>query len=997
MNRKIYAAMLLTMLLLGVCFITMDSDDSEAAGTYTIRVGVSDTGCSVTISSPGKTPQTAYATDVVSMTINQGASVTLTASAGTGYAFEQWTNRNTLAVLSTNATYTFTPTSDMTISGDFDYLTGYVIGVQIPATDTGCSATITSGGSSQTATPNEWVRMSISQGASVTLTSSAGTGYTFGSWKSNGSTLSSNSTYTFTPTGDMDITADFDPITYTITFVTSPNDYGYIDMDSAPSAVGNTISVGYGTQFYVSNSGAVFVYTSPFTQFVYAEPNADSGGYRYSFDSWSIPDGTTVTVTGNMTVTAYFTRSALTTVTLSVDAQYTGCRATIYSEGRSLTVNAGSSATFSFGQGSTVNLGASAGISYNFSKWTSNDSDLSTSNPYSTTSLVSGATIKAVFAAATTTTIFYQNYNDADMTVYNVKGQTIGYTFSLPTNPTRAGYTFVGWFTERNGGTQITSSTTVTADSPTSLYAHWSNSQYTLTFLPMGGTVNPGSTTVTYLSTYGSGGWPTPSRADYDFLGWYSAANGGYRIESSDTYTDTSNKTIYAHWAASVYTIVLSVPATDGGCSATITSGGSQTVNAGDSISFSFVQGASVTLTSSAGTGYTFGSWKENNQALSSNPTYVFTPTRNMTIVADFNQIIPSAYWSNDLYNGKVDILFQFDSSDNKAHTLSMDLMTGIIGADQTTTWITSPYSLEIGLYYPSLSVSATLSGGGQDISNTMSLGNWGTFILSIDTDKGKVEITPIKTFESFTSYTTYSNQTRTILDFSERASGLAVYEIEHTEEDGTNAPRFSVVGTSVFLNTFGVVLYNPTINLYDYFPQYNAIRVNFYSFALYGESITINGHTWNVDGSKISIQYVSDGSEHYLPGVMPNATIQTRTFELTNIYVTYQDGHCYLTFVNDRFTLDLGAYTANNETISMVGLWYFATMVYEPYTAYEKELSDWKTIPETNGSQMVLMFIGILIVAGAALAIHVRKSGLGIIDLVIVAGAAVVGLLMLG
>lgn len=394
---------------------------------------------------------------------------------------------------------------------------------------------------------------------------------------------------------------------------------------------------------------------------------------------------------------------------------------------------------------------------------------------------------------------------------------------------------------------------------------------------------------------------------------------------------------------------------------------------------------------------YSFDGWSTAEQS--------GTIVSDMTVTAYFSRapVVHSdgVHWTNGNYNGKVDILFRFADTDNKTHTMTMDLYDGVVFQDESTRWDASGYSLEIDqTYTSSISIAATLlyNGSPTDATATLNPGKWTSYVISIDTDEGNVSIIPVKTFYSFTDYTLYDNQKRTVLDYSDKVKGSAILDILHTEsEQGSNSPRFSVISTHVFLNTFGVVLYNPTINLHDYFPQYEAIRVNFYSFALYGESITINGITYALDGSRITVQYVSDGSEHYLPGVMPNADVQTRTFELTNIYVTYQDGHCYLTFVNDRFTLDLGAYTPNDQTISMNGLWYFATMVYEPYTATEKHLSDWKTIPETNGSQMVLMFCGILIVAGAAVAIHVRKSGLGVIDLVVIGGALVVALLTLG
>lgn len=50
--------------------------------------------------------------------------------------------------------------------------------------------------------------------------------------------------------------------------------------------------------------------------------------------------------------------------------------------------------------------------------------------------------------------------------------QPNGFCYSLPI-PTRDGYIFVGWFTKKEGGTQITVSTTVNLKGDQTLYAHW--------------------------------------------------------------------------------------------------------------------------------------------------------------------------------------------------------------------------------------------------------------------------------------------------------------------------------------------------------------------------------------------------------------------------------------------------------------------------------------------------------------------------------------------
>ena len=118
-----------------------------------------------------------------------------------------------------------------------------------------------------------------------------------------------------------------------------------------------------------------------------------------------------------------------------------------------------------------------------------------------------------------------------------VPGDVVG---SLPT-PTRAHYTFDGWYTATNGGTKISAATIVSAD--TTYYAHWAVNQYTITFNANGGTGETSMKT-NYASELGT--LPTPVRNDYDFGGWFTAASGGTQISASTIVT--GDKTYYAHW-----------------------------------------------------------------------------------------------------------------------------------------------------------------------------------------------------------------------------------------------------------------------------------------------------------------------------------------------------------------------------------------------------------------------------------------------------------------
>ena len=60
---------------------------------------------------------------------------------------------------------------------------------------------------------------------------------------------------------------------------------------------------------------------------------------------------------------------------------------------------------------------------------------------------------------------------------------------------TRAGYGFVGWFTAKNGGSEVLSTNTVDSESDITLYAHWRllvtiESEGAFTFTPIEETYN---------------------------------------------------------------------------------------------------------------------------------------------------------------------------------------------------------------------------------------------------------------------------------------------------------------------------------------------------------------------------------------------------------------------------------------------------------------------------------------------------------------------------
>ena len=124
---------------------------------------------------------------------------------------------------------------------------------------------------------------------------------------------------------------------------------------------------------------------------------------------------------------------------------------------------------------------------------------------------------------------------------------TFGEPYNLPT-PTRTGYTFVGWYTARENGTEIKKTDIVKNKDDHFIYARWTPNTYTVTFDAMGGKVSTKSISVTYLQRYS--GLPRPTRDGYIFLAWYTKPNSGQQINETSTVSTAGNHTLYAFWVA---------------------------------------------------------------------------------------------------------------------------------------------------------------------------------------------------------------------------------------------------------------------------------------------------------------------------------------------------------------------------------------------------------------------------------------------------------------
>ena len=182
---------------------------------------------------------------------------------------------------------------------------------------------------------------------------------------------------------------------------------------------------------------------------------------------------------------------------------------------------------------------------------------------------------------------------------------------TYPTGLTKEGYTIDGW--------DISIPETMPAEN-IQIEAQWKANQYTITFNPNGGECSKASETGSIEQSITL---PTPTRTNYTFNGWYTAATGGEKVGvAGATYVPTADITLYAQWTRIIYTVTYN--ANSGSVSPT-----SIPVNAGES----------TTLPTPTRSNYTFNGW----YTASSGGTKVgdagasYTPTGNITLYAQWS------------------------------------------------------------------------------------------------------------------------------------------------------------------------------------------------------------------------------------------------------------------------------------------------------------------------------------------------------------------------
>lgn len=256
---------------------------------------------------------------------------------------------------------------------------------------------------------------------------------------------------------------------------------------------------------------------------------------------------------------------------------------------------------------------------YTFVGWnTKSDGSGAGYSPGGTYSANDGVILYAIWARQTYTITF--NANEGE-NAPAAQTKTYGIDLTLTdSEPTREGYSFVGWAKSNTAtAADYASGATYAENGNATLYAVWSlvTADHTLTYNANGGTGAPASETKTYSvvsQTFFTVSATQPTWTGHTFKGWSSSAEGSVEYSAGDTIPASADETLYAVWEINTYAVNFDA---NGGVGAPA----AQTKD----------YGVSLTLSSTIPTrdGYDFQGWAESAAATSPDYPAGGTYTKN--------------------------------------------------------------------------------------------------------------------------------------------------------------------------------------------------------------------------------------------------------------------------------------------------------------------------------------------------------------------------------
>ncbi len=186
------------------------------------------------------------------------------------------------------------------------------------------------------------------------------------------------------------------------------------------------------------------------------------------------------------------------------------------------------------------------------------------------------------------------NVNGGSVAAGSTETRTVTYdgAYGELATLTKKGYTFDGWFTAAEGGTEVTAETIVTTAANHTLYAQFTPVTYTITYNGVDGASH--SNPDTYSAETGAITLVAATKTGYTFAGWYAAADfdgSEVKVIPADS---AENKVLYAKWEENTYKVIFH------------SNNGNDTTS---SQSFNYSESKALDVNSFTKDGYIFGGW----------------------------------------------------------------------------------------------------------------------------------------------------------------------------------------------------------------------------------------------------------------------------------------------------------------------------------------------------------------------------------------------------
>lgn len=486
-----------------------------------------------------------------------GDSVKLDAIPNTGYNFVNWTENN--IEQSQDSNYSFLAISDRNLLANFS-LKNFTI-----------SATVLPVGSGNVLGDSTYLF-----GASATLIARASAGYTFVNWTEGGTSVSTDTNYTFTVTEDRNLVANFALDNYLITTTSNPPEGG------------------------VSTGGGSYNYGQPVT--ISAIP-ADG----YVFTNWTESD----TLFSQDSVLTFSATKSLILVANYGYKQYS-VTSTVSPIGSGTTTG-----DSSYSHGTMATLTATPNLGWNFDDWTKNGQVVSMNNIYSFV-VLQNTSLAANFSKKEYNLTLSVQPTEGGITTGSgiYSHDSVAVIVATPNE----GWSFVNW-TENTTVISTDSLFSLPIISNRTLVANFTKKTYKITtqHSPNEGGATSGDSTYTHGDIVTVTARPN-SDAGWDFIGW--TENGNFiSSEAAYSFTATQVRTLVANFQLREYTLDLLSNPSDGGF---VQGEGNYT------------HGDSVEVVATPGAGWLFANWTDGVNNVSSSTRYKFEITKNTSLTANF-------------------------------------------------------------------------------------------------------------------------------------------------------------------------------------------------------------------------------------------------------------------------------------------------------------------------------------------------------------------------